>query len=208
MAWCDSQTWLLNALRQEWYRHLLDATSMERVSSGDRLKILRPNAMPWELSRQGILKHLFNEKLQSHVEPVDAYMLVIPPGSRSGKHRHLGDESLYVAEGDGYVLYQDCDVEITDAYRWKQQDEVKRHDWKTGDVFYIPPNTVHQYFNSDPERPARLISATSCIYQKLGLNDIQQLEDAPEYRPGVVLNNDNVVNFMKAGRKKTGTLGA
>ena len=110
------------------------------------------------MSRQGLLKHLINEQMNTRMETVDAYMQIIPPGSRSGKHRHLAEECLYVLEGRGYDLHQDCDVEITDTYHWKPQDEVKRFEWEAGDVIYIPPNTIHQHFNADPERPVRLIS--------------------------------------------------
>ena len=97
--------------------------------------------MPWEMSRQGLLKHLMNEGMNTRMETVDAYMQIIPPGSRSGKHRQLAEECLYVVEGRGYDLHQDCDVEITDTYHWKPQDEVKRYEWEAGDVIYIPPNT-------------------------------------------------------------------
>jgi quercetin dioxygenase-like cupin family protein len=149
------------------------------------------------MSRQGILKHLLNEQMNTRMESVDAYMLLIPPGSRSGKHRHLAEECLYVVEGRGYDQHQDCDVEITDTYHWVVQDEVKRYDWEAGDVIYIPPNTVHQHFNADPDRPVRLISAINRIYQKFGLNDIEQLEDAPEYKPGITLTAEMVAEYLK-----------
>ncbi|HEY4072513.1 MAG TPA: hypothetical protein VGM52_05350, partial [Herbaspirillum sp.] len=58
-------------------------------------------------------------------------------------------------------------------------------------------NTVHQHFNADPERPVRLISAINRIYQKFGLNDIEQLEDAPEYKPGITLTAEMVADYMK-----------
>ncbi len=117
------------------------------------------------MSRQGLLKHLLNEQMNTRMETVDAYMQIIPPGSRSGKHRHLAEECLYVVEGYGYDLHQDCDVEITDKYTWKPQDEIKRFEWEAGDVIYIPPSTIHQHFNADPEQPARLISCTNRIYK-------------------------------------------
>ena len=113
---------------------------------------------PGRCRAQGLLKHLINEGMNTRMETVDAYMQIIPPGSRSGKHRHLAEECLYVLEGRGYDLHQDCDVEITDTYHWKPQDEVKRYEWEAGDVIYIPPNTIHQHFNADPDRPVRLIS--------------------------------------------------
>ena len=81
------------------------------------------------------------------------------------------------------ISTQDCDVEITDTYHWKAQDEVKKFEWEAGDVVYIPPNTIHQHFNGDPDRPARLISATNRVYSMCGLNDLEQLENAPEYIP-------------------------
>ena len=121
--------------------------------------------MPWEMSRQGLLKHLLNEGMNTRMETVDAYMQIIPPGSRSGKHRHLAEECLYVVEGRGYDLHQDCDVEITDTYHWKPQDEVKRYEWEAGDVIYIPPNTIHQHFNAERGRPVRLISAINRIFK-------------------------------------------
>mgnify|MGYP006138812355 CR=1 FL=1 len=70
---------------------------------------MHPEDMPWELSRHGLLKHLMNEGMNTRMETVDAYMLIIPPGSKSGKHRQLAEECLYVLEGRGYDLHQDCD---------------------------------------------------------------------------------------------------
>jgi hypothetical protein len=88
-------------------------------------------------------------------------------------------------------------VEITDTYHWKPQAELKRYEWEAGDVIYIPPNTIHQHFNADPERPVRLISATNRIYKACGLNDLEQLEDAPEYVEGLEVTEDLVKQFLR-----------
>lgn len=92
-----------------------------------------------------------------------------PDSSHSGKHRHLAEECLYVLEGQGYDLHQDCDVEITDTYHRKPQDEIQRFEWEAGDVIYIPPNTIHQHFNADTEHPVRLISALARCWLNLAL---------------------------------------
>ena len=196
MAWGESKVWMNGTAHQALYQNLLDDASAAPVRNGKRKKIVHPNKMPWEMSRQGLLKHLLNEQMNTRMETVDAYMQLIPPGSKSGKHRHLAEECLYVLEGHGYDLHQDCDVEITDTYHWKAQDEVKRYEWEAGDMIYIPPNTVHQHFNADSDRPVRLISAINRIYQKFGLNDLEQLEDAPEYDPGVKLTAELVAQYM------------
>ena len=196
MAWSESKAFTDGELNAPLYANLLqDATDAPQRNAGRR-KVLKPSDMPWEMSRQGILKHLLNEDLNTRMETVDAYMQIIPAGSRSGKHRHLAEECLYVLEGRGYDLHQDCDVEITDTYFWKPQDEIKKFDWEAGDVIYVPPNTIHQHFNADPERPARLISAINRIYKNSGLNDLEQIEDAPEYDPSVELTSDLVRGYL------------
>jgi len=60
----------------------------------------------------------------------------------------------------------------------------------------VPPNTATQHFNSDPARPVRLISAVNRIFKAAGLNDLEQLEDAPEYRPGVTVTPELVEQFL------------
>ena len=198
MAWSESKAWRAGTANQKFYQALLDDAAEAPKRNAKRKKIVHPADMPWEMSRQGLLKHLINEAMNTRMETVDAYMQIIPPGSRSGKHRHLAEECLYVLEGRGYDLHQDCDVEITDEYFWKPQDEIQRFEWEAGDVIYIPPNTIHQHVNADPDRPVRLISAINRIFKNSGLNDLEQLEDAPEYAEGVVLTAESVREYLRA----------
>ena len=197
MAWDESRAWRRGRNNQKLYQGKLEDAAQAPARNARRKKIVHPEDMPWELSPQGLMKHLLNEGMNTRMETVDAYMLIIPPGSRSGKHRHLAEECLYVLEGKGYDLHQDCDVEITDTYHWKPQDEVKRYEWEAGDVIYIPPNTIQQHFNADAERPVRLISVINRIYKACGLNDIEQLEDAPEYVPNTTVTPELVEKFLK-----------
>ncbi|MEA2938251.1 MAG: hypothetical protein QOG83_3594 [Alphaproteobacteria bacterium] len=202
MAWDESKTWLSGSTSGALYKGLLDDATELPARNAKRSKIVRPEDMPWEMSRQGLLKHLLNAQMNARMETVDAYMQVIPPGSRSGKHRHLAEECLYVVEGHGYDMHQDCDVEITDTYEWKPQKEVKRFEWESGDVIYIPPCTIHQHFNADNTRPARLISCINRIYKNSGLNDLEQIEDAPEYDPNVVLTAELVARYIADAARK------
>ena len=180
MAWDEANAWLAGAANKALYQNLLDDATTRPSRVALRKKIVHPDEMPWEMSRQGLLKHLLNEQMNTRMETVDAYMQVIPPGSRSGKHRHLAEECLYVVEGFGYDLHQDCDVEIT----------------------YIPPCTIHQHCNGDPARPARLISCTNRIYKNSGLNDLVQIENAPEYDPKVVLTAELVRQYLEGWAEK------
>jgi quercetin dioxygenase-like cupin family protein len=203
MAWDESRAWKRGRHNQKLYQAKLEDAQSAPTRNSKRKKIIHPEDMPWELSPQGLLKHLLNEGMNTRMETVDAYMLIIAPGSRSGKHRQLAEECLYVLEGRGYDLHQDCDVEITDTYHWRPQDEVKRYEWEAGDVIYIPPNTIQQHFNADAERPVRLISVVNRIYKACGLNDLEQLENAPEYVPNTVVTPELVEMFLKKKEKAT-----
>ena len=200
MAWAEAKVWVEGAKNENLYQQMLDDATSAPARNAKRKKIIQPADMPWEMARQGLLKHLINEQMNTRMETVDAYMQIIPPGSRSGKHRHLAEECLYVLEGKGYDLHQDCDVEITDDYHWTPQDEIKRFEWQAGDVVYVPPNTIHQHFNADSERPARLISSTNRIFKHCGLNDLEQIENAPEYEPDLALTPEIVRAFLRGER--------
>ena len=202
MAWDESKTWLVGSQNGKLYQSLLNEATESPARNAKRKKIVHNDEMPWEMSQQGLLKHLLNAQMNTRMETVDAYMQVIPPGSRSGKHRHLAEECLYVVEGRGYDLHQDCDVEITDTYKWQPQAKIKRYEWEAGDVIYVPPCTIHQHFNADPARPARLISCINRMYKNSGLNDLEQLEDAPEYDPKVVLTAELVKNYLRSKVKQ------
>jgi len=201
MAWGETSSWLEGKSNERLYQRLLDDSQDAPSRNARRKKVVRPHEMPWEMSRQGILKHLINESMNTRMETVDAYMQIIPPGSRSGRHRHLAEECVYVIEGKGYDLHEDCDVEITDVFEWKPTGEIKRFEWEAGDVIYLPPNTIHQHFNADPKNPARLISSTNRIFKQIGLNTLDQLEDAPEFDPKVVLTDEIVREYLRGSRK-------
>ena len=197
MAWDESKSWLQGNQQGKYYQGLLDDAEQMPARNSKRHKVVHPENMPWEMARQGLLKHLLNESMNTRIETVDAYMQVIPPGSKSGKHRHLAEECVYVLEGRGYDLHQDCDVEITDTYHWKPQAEVKRYEWEAGDVIYIPPNTIHQHFNADPDRPVRLISSINRIFKYCGLNDLEQIENAAEFDPSVKLDGESILKYLR-----------
>lgn len=198
MPWQEADNWAAGSERGTFYADTLRDAAERPARDLGRKKIITPEDMPWENAPQGLLKHLVNDSMNARVETVDVYMQIIPPGSKSGKHRHLAEEALYVLEGRGYDVHVDCDVEITDTYHWTPQDEERRFEWEAGDMIYVPPNTIHQHVNADPERPARLVSATNRVYKWSGLNDLEQIENAPEYRPDAPLDAEIIKTYLTA----------
>ena len=77
---------------------------------------------------------------------VEAYMLFLDGGGRSGKHRHMWEELAFVVEGEGYDLHWDMMFDCKDKFVWEWDAEPKKFEWKQGDYIYVPPYTNHQSF--------------------------------------------------------------
>jgi uncharacterized RmlC-like cupin family protein len=73
----------------------------------------------------------------------------------------------------------------------------KRFEWEAGDVVYVPPNTISQHFNANGDKPARIAVITNRIYRKSGLNDLEQLETAPEYDPDEKLTAEKIKRYLQ-----------
>jgi quercetin dioxygenase-like cupin family protein len=202
VPWDEYLAYLQGNVSGSYYEDLLDDASSAAARNADRPKVIKSSQMPWENSPHGLLKHIVNEGMNTRAETVDAYMQVIPPGSKSGKHRQLAEQAFYVIEGRGYDVHVDCDLAIIDdRYTWQPDGVEKRYEWEAGDVVYVPPNTISQHFNADETRPARIAMVTNRIYRKSGLNDLEQLETAPEYDPTEKLTAEKLKRYLQVGIK-------
>jgi quercetin dioxygenase-like cupin family protein len=198
VPWDEYRAWLQGDVSGSYYDEMLDEASNAAERNSKRPKVVKSSQMPWENSPHGLLKHIVNEGMNTRAETVDAYMQVIPPGSHSGKHRQLAEQAFYIIEGRGYDLHMDCDLAIIDdKYTWKPDGNERRFDWEAGDVVYVPPNTISQHFNADDTRPARIAVITNRIYRKSGLNDLEQLETAPEYDPNEKLTAEKLKRYLQ-----------
>ena len=74
MAWDESRAWMRGTLNEKFYHGLLEDAIEQPARNVKRKKIVHPEDMPWEMSPQGLLKHLLNEKMNTRMETVDAYM--------------------------------------------------------------------------------------------------------------------------------------
>jgi quercetin dioxygenase-like cupin family protein len=111
---------------------------------------------------------------------VDAFVLDIPAGSRSGRRWHMADEVLYVLSGEGHSLHWEVEAEIAERYHARVANEPTRHEIKAGDTLYVPHNTVAQHVAADGE-PLVLLSGQNRVFKLLGYDNVVYLENAPEY---------------------------
>ena len=111
---------------------------------------------------------------------VDVFELVVPAGSRSGKHWKMADEILYVLDGEGYSLHWEVQAEIAEKYYARIAKEPTRHEISKGDTLYVPQNTIAQHFAADGT-PLHLLSAQNRVFKHLGYDNVHYFENAPEF---------------------------
>jgi len=181
MPYEESKYAEVGQMKAHFYKEVLEGSKAFREEYKRRKGIVKAEEMPWENSPDGKIKHVINEKLDVTECALDIYMQFLDPGSRSGKHRHISEEVFFVLEGQGYDLHWDVDFELDEKYTWVWSEEPKKFEWKEGDFVYIPPYSIHQHFNSDSEKQARLLITTSRIPKALGFDWHEQVENAPEY---------------------------
>lgn len=158
--------------------------------------VVKERQMPWEDSPQGRLRWMLHpaliKELNVQVFDLISYQAFIPPGSRSGKHRHMSEEIMYVVDGKGYDLHWDVDQDLErgwpaprrEIYKWKVADTPKKFEWSSDKTVFIPCNTIHQHFNTDKTKPAHLLHTTCAVYDFLGFGyrDMEQIENCPEWK--------------------------
>lgn len=179
----EADVWEAGEQVADYYEQWLQRSREWPEQKSRLMKVIHPEDMPWEICSQGKLKHVINDQMPAPTKTVNAYMQEIPGGGHSGKHRHMAEEVIFVLEGKGYDLHWDVECELTDRYAWVADEEPKRFDWEAGDIIIIPVNTIHQHFNADPERPARILCMTNNVYKFLEMDEIEQLEEASPVTP-------------------------
>ncbi|MGH8303339.1 MAG: cupin domain-containing protein [Steroidobacteraceae bacterium] len=142
--------------------------------------VIASDQMPFEKSPDGLIKHLVNERMASKECCVEAYMQFMPAHGRSGRHRHMWEEVLFVLEGSGHDLHWDLRFDCVDKFEYQWEPVPKRYEWQRGDFIYVPPFTIHQHHN-DGEAEARLIVISNRIVKAMGFDWLDQLEHAPGY---------------------------
>ena len=154
------------------------ASAEFRKQYESRTNVVKAEDMPWERSPDGLIKHLVHPRLNTRECCVEAYMQFLKPTERSGKHRHMWEEIIFVAEGSGHDLHWDLKFDCLDAFQWEWAEVPKKFEWKRGDFIYIPPFTTHQHFATEE---ARLIMMSNRIVKEMGFDWFEQVENAPEF---------------------------
>src|SRR5438477_4355613 len=175
----DKQQALAGNKSCNWRAEEIIRSAEFRKEYATRLNVVKATDMPWERSPDGLIKHLVHHKLNTRECCVEAYMQFLKPGERSGKHRHMWEELIFVVEGSGYDMHWDMKFDCLDAFKWEWAEVPKRFEWKRGDYIYIPPFTTHQHFAGSEE--TRFIVMSNRIVKEMGFDWFDQVENAPGF---------------------------
>jgi gentisate 1,2-dioxygenase len=123
--------------------------------------LVKQKDLVFEPTAMGKLAYVVDPRIGFHSKALGVVMAEIPPGKRSGAHRHLYDEIDLVVGGKGKVIVED-----------------KEFDFDTLDVLSIPVFQWHQYFNTGTA-PLRILGInTRLAMDNLGLSLTHQGEHA------------------------------
>ena len=156
----------------------IEAGRKFREEYESKLNVVPAEDMPYEKCADGLIKHLVHHSMNTRECCIEAYMQFLQAGGQSGRHRHMWEEVLFVAEGSGHDLHWDLKFDCLDAFDWQWEKNPRRFEWKQGDFIYVPPYSEHQHF-AGPEG-ARLIVISNRMVKEMGFNWFEQLEAAPE----------------------------
>jgi len=145
------------------------------------------------MSRQDSWKHLLNEQMNTRMETVDAYMQIIPAGSRSGRHRHLARSActwwkarLRPAPGLRSGNHRHLSLEAS------SRGEALR--WEAGRDLHSTEHESPSISTRTPEKPVRLISAinrTTSPHRRRGRTlGRLDLQTRPEYDPSSCMRSN------------------
>ena len=123
--------------------------------------LVKQKDLVFESTAMGKMAYVVDPRIGFHSKALGVVMAEIPPGKRSGAHRHLYDEIDLVVGGKGKVIVDD-----------------KEYAFDTLDVLAIPVFQWHQYFNTGTE-PLRILGINTRIaMDNLGLSLTHQGEHA------------------------------
>lgn len=123
--------------------------------------LVRREDLVFAPTRMGNIALVVDPTTGFHMRTIGTLMADIPPGKRSGAHRHIYEESNYIVSGQGYSIIED-----------------QRVNWKKGDTLCIPVFAWHQHFNTGSD-PAQLLVHHSRPYmENMGFLVVEHGEDA------------------------------
>lgn len=141
------------------YAEQVAFASEEEVRRRNGKVLVRGRDLKFEQTAMGSMAYVVDQRIGFHAKCLATVVAEVPPGRRSGAHRHFYDEIDYVLAGRGRAVIADRTYEI-----------------KQGDALAIPTFAWHQYFNTGDEPLRFLVHSTRPLMENLGFSLTHQGE--------------------------------
>ena len=143
------------------YAKALNFASKEEVERRTGKVLVRSEDLMFEPTRMANIAIVVDPEAGFNMRTIGTLVAEVPPGKRSGAHRHIYEETNYVMAGQGYSIIED-----------------QRFDWKKGDTLCIPVFSWHQHFNTGKEPARFLVHHNRPYMENMGFLVAEHGEDA------------------------------
>jgi gentisate 1,2-dioxygenase len=143
------------------YAKALNFASKEEVERRTGKVLVRSEDLMFEPTRMANIAIVVDPEAGFNMRTIGTLVAEVPPGKRSGAHRHIYEETNYVMGGQGYSIIED-----------------QRFDWKKGDTLCIPVFSWHQHFNTGKEPARFLVHHNRPYMENMGFLVAEHGEDA------------------------------
>ena len=157
---------------RDLWEEILKLRDEQREHQKKAVWLIKGKDLPWESNKQGIMRWYMHPLLKTLcINTMKLFVQEIPPGSRSGRLHHPGNQVMYVLEGRGYTVL-----------------DGQKHHWAKNDVVQLPlrvKGVTVQHFNSDPDQPARFVACEPNSFLSAGVDrgsGFEQMEISPDYK--------------------------
>ena len=158
----------------EGYEAARPWSALRTAGLADREHVAKRSDTKWENTADGLVR-IVTDPDRTDLVPtaVDLYEQEI--ASMSARHWHLADELVYVVSGQGESRHWRVATAAGDRYAARVAKDASRWPFATGDVVFVPRNTVHQHVNTGRE-PLRIVVAQSRVFKLLGYDSVVYLD--------------------------------
>ncbi len=143
------------------YYQQVDYSQQEEIRRRQARVLVKGRDLEFGSTAMGRLAYVVDPRLGFNVKLLSTLVAEIPPGKRSGAHRHIYEEVNYVLSGSGYSIIED-----------------RKYEWKRGDVLVPPVFSWHQHFNTSNETARFLVHTGRVAMESTGYVHTQQGECA------------------------------
>jgi len=157
---------------RDLWGEILALRDEQRQQQKKAVWLIKGKDLPWENNKQGIMRWYMHPLLKTPcINTMKIFVQEIPPGGRSGRLHHPGNQVIYILEGRGHTLL-----------------DGQKHHWAKNDVVQLPlrvKGVTVQHFNSDPDKPARFVACEPNLFLSAGVDrgsGFEQMEVSPDYK--------------------------